>query len=51
MQAAEVVKGDEFEYLGSTIQDNEQCTKEVTKRVQGGWRCGEVCHRSVRGDL
>lgn len=27
---------DVFKYLGSTLQSNEQCTKEVKKRGQGG---------------
>uniref|UniRef100_A0AAR2J1M4 Rab-GAP TBC domain-containing protein n=1 Tax=Pygocentrus nattereri TaxID=42514 RepID=A0AAR2J1M4_PYGNA len=37
MQGVEVVKVDGFKYLGSTIQSNGQCKKEVRKRVQAGW--------------
>lgn len=33
----EVVKADEFKYLGSTIQRNGQCRGELKKRVQVGW--------------
>lgn len=36
VQGIEVVKVDEFKYLGSTIQSNGQCTKEMKKRVQAG---------------
>ena len=37
MQGEEVVKVDDFEYLGSTGQSNGECGREVKKRVQAGW--------------
>ncbi|KAK3572534.1 hypothetical protein QTP86_034339 [Hemibagrus guttatus] len=44
----EVKKVQEFKYLGSTVQSNGECGKEVKKRVQagfgmGGERCREFC--------
>lgn len=36
-QVAEVVKVDQFKYLGRTIQNNRQCTKEVEERAHAGW--------------
>uniref|UniRef100_A0A3B4DPZ4 ribonuclease H n=1 Tax=Pygocentrus nattereri TaxID=42514 RepID=A0A3B4DPZ4_PYGNA len=52
MQGVEVVKVDDFKYLGSTIQSNGQCRKEVKKRVQAGWSgwrqmSGLMCHRRI----
>ena len=32
-----VPKVKEFEYLGSTVQENGSCEREVKKRVQAGW--------------
>ncbi|KAJ8333822.1 hypothetical protein SKAU_G00411410 [Synaphobranchus kaupii] len=52
MQGVEVAKVDEFKYLGSTVQSNGDCDKEVKKRVQAGW-CGwrrvtgVICDRRV----
>ncbi|KAK3570097.1 hypothetical protein QTP86_010973 [Hemibagrus guttatus] len=47
LQGEEVKKVQEFKYLGSTVQSNGECGKEVKKRVQqvgmGGERCGEFC--------
>ncbi|KAK3542480.1 hypothetical protein QTP86_027733 [Hemibagrus guttatus] len=37
LQGEEVKKGQEFKYLGSTVQSNGDCGKEVKKRVQAGW--------------
>lgn len=36
LQGVEIVKVDEFKYLGSTIQINKQCTGEVKKGGEGG---------------
>ncbi|KAJ8376011.1 hypothetical protein SKAU_G00065910 [Synaphobranchus kaupii] len=52
MQGVEVAKVDEFKYLGSTVQSNGDCDREVKKRVQAGW-CGwrrvtgVICDRRV----
>ncbi|KAK3519634.1 hypothetical protein QTP86_002446 [Hemibagrus guttatus] len=37
LHGAEVKKVLEFKYLGSTVQSNGECGKEVKKRVQAGW--------------
>ncbi|KAK3533927.1 hypothetical protein QTP70_034918 [Hemibagrus guttatus] len=37
LQGEEVKKEQEFKYLGSTVQSNGECGKEVKKRVQAGW--------------
>ena len=37
MQGEEVTKVDDFKYLGSTVQSNGECGREVKKRVQAGW--------------
>ena len=39
LQETEIAKVDTFKYLGSTVQSNGKCDKEVKKRVQAGW-CG-----------
>eukprot|EP00064_Thunnus_orientalis_P007345 superscaffoldBa00000808_g7365 len=36
MQGVEVAKVDEFKYLGSTVQSNGECGREMRKRVQAG---------------
>ncbi|KAK3549476.1 hypothetical protein QTP86_001477 [Hemibagrus guttatus] len=36
LQGEEVKKVQEFKYLGSTVQSNGECGKEVKKRVQAG---------------
>ena len=33
MQGEEVAKVEDFKYLGSTVQRNEECGREVKKRV------------------
>ena len=33
----EVAKVEDFKYLGSTVQSNGECGREVKKRVQAGW--------------
>ena len=37
MQGEEVAKVEDFKYLGSTVQSNGECGREVKKRVQSGW--------------
>lgn len=51
MEGVELVKVDEYEYVGSTIQGNGQCTREL-KRVQAGWSrwrrvSGLICDRRI----
>ncbi|KAK2891998.1 hypothetical protein Q8A73_017663 [Channa argus] len=36
-QGAEVKKMQDFKYLGSMVQSNGECGKEVKRRVQAGW--------------
>ncbi|XP_051788831.1 uncharacterized protein LOC127529414 [Erpetoichthys calabaricus] len=52
MQGVELVKVDEFKYLGSTVHSNGDCGREVKKRVQAGWNgwrsvSGVICDRRV----
>ncbi|KAK3542749.1 hypothetical protein QTP70_001883 [Hemibagrus guttatus] len=52
LQGEEVKKIQEFKYLGSTVQSNGECGKEVKKRVQAGWNgwrkvSGVLCHRKI----
>ncbi|KAK3543382.1 hypothetical protein QTP70_018404, partial [Hemibagrus guttatus] len=52
LQGEEVKKVQEFKYLGSTVQSNEECGKEVKKRVQAGWNgwgkvSGVLCDRKI----
>ena len=37
MQREEVPRVEDFKYLGSTVQGNEERGREVKKRVQSGW--------------
>ena len=37
MQGEEVATVEDFKYLGSTLQRNGECRREVKKRVQTGW--------------
>ena len=37
VQGEEVVKVEDVKYLGSTVQSNGECGREVKKRVQAGW--------------
>ncbi|MCJ8744401.1 hypothetical protein PDJAM_G00118290 [Pangasius djambal] len=37
LQGEKVKKVQEFKYLGSTVQSNGECGKEVKKQVQAGW--------------
>ena len=52
MQREEVAKVEDFKYLGSTVQSNGECGREVKKRVQAGWNgwrgmSGVICDRRV----
>ncbi|KAK3552816.1 hypothetical protein QTP86_022562, partial [Hemibagrus guttatus] len=52
LQGEEVKKVQEFKYLGSTVQSNGKCGKEVKKRVQAGWNgwrkvSGVLCDRKI----
>ncbi|MCI4395558.1 hypothetical protein PGIGA_G00182000 [Pangasianodon gigas] len=52
LQGEEVKKVQEFKYLGSTVQSNGECGKEVKKRVQAGWNgwrkvSGVLCDRKI----
>ncbi|KAK3543159.1 hypothetical protein QTP70_011954 [Hemibagrus guttatus] len=52
LQGEEVKKVQEFKYLGSTVQSNGECGKEVKKRVQAGWNgwrkeWGDLCERKI----
>ena len=52
MQGEEVSKVGDFKYLGSTVQSNGDCGREVKKRVQAGWNgwrrmSGVICDRRV----
>ena len=37
MQGEEMAKVEDFKYLGSTVQSNGECGREVKKRIQAGW--------------
>ncbi|KAK3556402.1 hypothetical protein QTP70_007982 [Hemibagrus guttatus] len=52
LQGEEVKKVQEFKYLGSTVQSNGECGKEVKKRVQAGWNgwrkvSGVLCDQKI----
>ena len=52
MQGEGVAKVDDFKYLGSTVQSNGECGREVKKKVQAGWNgwrrvSGVICDRRV----
>ncbi|KAK3542298.1 hypothetical protein QTP86_021960, partial [Hemibagrus guttatus] len=52
LQGEEVKKVQEFKYLGSTVQINGECGKEVKKRVQAGWNgwrkvSGVLCDQKI----
>ena len=47
----EVAKVEDFKYLGSSVQSNEECGREVKNIVQAGWNgwrrmSGVVCDRA-----
>ncbi|KAK3570178.1 hypothetical protein QTP86_015745, partial [Hemibagrus guttatus] len=52
LQGEEVKKVQEFKNLGSTVQSNGECGKEVKKRVQAGWNgwrkvSGVLCDQKI----
>ncbi|KAK3529595.1 hypothetical protein QTP70_032016, partial [Hemibagrus guttatus] len=52
LQGEEVKKVQEFKHLGSTVQSNGECGKEVKKRVQAGWNgwrkvSGVLCDQKI----
>ncbi|KAK3553761.1 hypothetical protein QTP70_009181 [Hemibagrus guttatus] len=52
LQGEEVKKVQEFKYLGSTVQSNGECGKEVKKRMQAGWNgsrkvSGVLCDQKI----
>ncbi|KAK3556890.1 hypothetical protein QTP70_022395 [Hemibagrus guttatus] len=52
LQGEEMKKVQEFKYLGSAVQSNGECGKEVKKRVQAGWNgwrkvSGVLCDRKI----
>ncbi|KAK3514790.1 hypothetical protein QTP70_031178 [Hemibagrus guttatus] len=52
LQGEEVKKVQEFKDLGSTVQSNGECGKEIKKRVQAGWNgwrkvWGVLCERKI----
>ncbi|KAK3571106.1 hypothetical protein QTP86_001786 [Hemibagrus guttatus] len=52
LHGEEMKKVQEFKYLGSTVQSNGECGKEVKKRVQSGWNgwrkvSGVLCDRKI----
>ena len=52
LQKVQIKKVEEFNYLGSTIQSNGDCNREVKRRVQAvwnGWRMmtGVVCDKKI----
>ncbi len=52
LQGVQMTKVDEFRYVGSTVQSNGDCGREVKKRVQVGWNgwrktSAVICDRKV----
>ena len=52
LQGEEFVNVEDFKYLGSTVQGNGECGRELKKRVQAGWNgwrrmSGVICDRRV----
>ncbi|KAK3514904.1 hypothetical protein QTP70_034585, partial [Hemibagrus guttatus] len=50
LQGEEVKKVQEFKFLGSTVQSNGECGKEVKKRVQAGCDLSFPASKLVSGD-
>jgi len=56
LQGADVQETDDFKYLGSTIQSNGECGREIKKRIQAGWHSWRrmsslLCDRRVSARL
>ena len=52
----EMARVDEFKYLGSTVQSNGECGREVKKRLQAGWSgwrkvTGVICDSRVSAKI
>ena len=52
MEDTEVPRVKKFKYLGSTVQENGGCEREVKKRVQAGWNkwrrvSGVICDKRL----
>ena len=52
MEDTKVPRVKEFKYLGSTVQESDNCEREVKKRVQAGWNgwrriSGVICDRRL----
>ena len=52
LQGVQIRKVEEFKYLGSTVQSNGDCNREVKKRVQAGWNgwrkvTGVICDKKI----
>ena len=55
MQGTQVKKVEEFKYLGSTVQSNGDCDREVKRRVQAGWNgwrkvTGVICDKKISAE-
>ena len=56
MQGEDVAKVREFKYLGSTVQSNGECGREVKRRVQAGWNgwrkvSGVLCDKRISAKM
>ena len=60
MEDTKVPRVKEFKYLGSTVQESDDCEKEVKKRVRAGWNgwrrvseviCGKRLSVRVKGKV
>ena len=56
LQGADVPETEDFRYLGSTLQSNGECGREIKKRIQAGWHSwrrmsGILCDRRVSARL
>ena len=56
MQGEDVAKVREFKYLGSTVQSNGECGREVKHRVQAGWNgwrkvSGVLCDKRISAKM
>lgn len=56
LQGEEVKRVQSFKYLGSTVQSDGECVKEVKKRVQAGWNgwrnvSGVMCDRRISAKI
>ena len=47
LQGGELVKVQEFKYLGTTVQSSRDCRREVKNRGQAGWNSWRKVYRTV----